>query len=209
MSVDELRPHLRQLATIAREHLGAWMAINDPGIDDLRQELAGALAPYTESAALLAADWYREQNTASRFDAAPVALITEQRLDNTAKWIFCGPQTPESRARQCAGAMVFDAARNTVLVNAGAEGVAIARHAQASACHDCIARSTLVEREKHSSSDDVARDFHHSCSCLYVPVRNGVYTPPDYTRDWRSRVDAARRAGNHSVESVANWLAAH
>lgn len=203
-----LRSDLAQLTAIAREHMSIWLGTVS-GPEAAAEGMAIQIAPYAESAALLAADWYLDQNPDSKYDPEPVALITDERAENTAKWLFAGPQTPDSRMRAATQSMIYDAARNTVLVNANAEGVAIVRHAHANAHNDCIARATVDPRASTANSDDVPRDFRHNCECLYIPVRKGVYEPPDYTSEWRERIAEARRAGNTSPEAVANWLDAH
>jgi hypothetical protein len=156
------------------------MATEQPAAEDLLLDLPELVAPYVQGAAILAADWYNNQDADSSYYADPDHGIADERLAATVGWIYAGPQRPESRIRVAAHTMVFDAARNTVWRNAEAEGVNVARQEMAESCQDCLARASVNPREKTGRSDDVARDFHPSCEGLFVPIRTGVYTPPDY-----------------------------
>lgn len=209
MSVDQLRPMVRQLAHTAEIHAYNWMVEEEPTISELLDGLPEAMAVYTQSAALLAADWYNSQDEESAYFAFPMEEIAPERLENTARWIFDGPQRPENRLRTAAFTMVFDAARNTVYYNAQTEGVSVVRHEQFNACNDCVARATTSPRARNSGSDDIATDFHHSCSGMFVPVRRGIYDPPSHAKEWQQRIKVARQAGNTTPEEIALWLNAH
>lgn len=207
MSVGQLRPEVRHLATRASIHAYNWLLREQPDVDGIIEELPALIAVYTQSAAILAADWYNNQDAESSYFASPVEGIADARLQNTAHWILAGPQKPENRMRTAANTLTFDAARNTIYQNAQNEGVAVVRYEYADSCHQCVARATTSPRARNSRSDDVATDFHHSCEGMLIPVRGGLWQPPEYTREWKQRVDAARRAGNTSAEDIAAWLA--
>lgn len=209
MNVDELRPLVRQLAQVCQEHAYTWMLTYNPTPEDLLNDIPEMVSVYTQSAALLASDWYNSLDADSRYYASPQEDIADERLIATASWVHAGPQRPESRMRTAAYAMVFDAARNTIWNNAAAEGVAVARHEGARACGDCAVRATTDIIGSKDISETVPHDFHHSCTGMFVPVRSGAYEPPSYTRDWGEKVAAARLAGNSSPEEIAKWMAAH
>lgn len=209
MNVDQLRPMVRRLAEVCQEHAYTWMLTYDPTAEDLLNDIPEMVSVYTQSAALLAADWYNSLDADSSYYASPQELIAEERLIATASWVHAGPQRPENRIRTAAYAMVFDAARDTIWNNAAAEGVAVVRHEGAGACGDCAVRATTAITGTKDISESVARDFHHSCDGMFIPVRSGAYEPPSYTRNWGEKVAAARLAGNSSPEEIAKWLSAH
>jgi hypothetical protein len=197
---------VRQLAHAAQIHAHNWMVQFNPSASELVTDLPEMLGVYVQSAALLAADWYNSQDEESSYFAFPIDGIEDVRLENLAGWVHRGPQRPENRIRSAAQSIVFDAARNTILLNAQTEGVAIARHEEAAACNDCLVRATLTSKSRNSRSDDIGSDFHPGCEGMWVPVRRGIYDPPSYTAGWRERIDAARQAGNTAPDDIASWL---
>lgn len=209
MSVDSLRPLVRQLARNAEEHGYAWMIANEPSVEDLLVDLQEIVLVYADTAALLAADWYNSLNENSSYSAVRDHGLDEEKLANVASWIHAGPQLPENRIRVAAHKLVFDAARRTTLTNAAMEDVAIARHESAKCCTKCIARATTAAKHRKSRSDDVNQEFHPSCEGMFIPVRTGLYEPPDHAGEWRLRIKAARRAGNVEPDDIASWLNAH
>lgn len=209
MTISALRPHISELAQTCQEHVYAWMVTEEPGIDEIKVALPEIVAVYTQSAALLAADWYNNEDADSSYHATPIDGIADERLENTALWVHAGPQTPENRMRVAAHSLVFDAARNTIYFNAQEEGVAVVRYEYADSCDKCVARATTAPRARNSRSDDIATDFHHSCEGMYIPVRSGVWEPPHYAREWGRAVEAAREAGNTSADDIANWMRAN
>jgi hypothetical protein len=209
VSVDQLRPQIKRLAQRASIHAYNWMLRDEPDVDELTQQLPEVVAVYTQSAAVLAADWYNNQDAESSYFAMPVEGIADERLQNTATWVYGGPQKPENRLKVVANTLVFDAARNTVAQNALNEGVAVVRYEYADSCNRCVSRATVSARARNSRSDDVSADFHHSCEGMLVPVRRGLWEPPGYAREWKQRIDAARRAGNTKPDDIASWLDDH
>lgn len=164
-----------------------YMSATGRSRDDFREAMSQLAGVYAESAALLTADWYERQNPDSKYSAQADDDLAEEKLDAIAKWVFDGPQRPESRARVAAHRLVFDAARRTVFVNATEERVGIARHESAGSCDDCMRSSSLTTRDVSSGSEDVNQDFHPKCEGLFVPVRTGLWTPPSHASDWQSR----------------------
>jgi hypothetical protein len=210
VSIDTLRGPVRTLAQRSQDRIYNWMLSRAPvTVEDLQQNLFVLAGVYAQSAALIAADWYEEQDPDSRYAAFLDDDLPDEKLANMALWVFRGPQEPENRGRVAAHKLVFDAARRTIFANAATEGVAIARHESARCCNGCLVRATLTARDRNSSSEDVAQDFHPSCEGMFVPVRSGLYAPPEHTKEWRNRVLLARRAGNTALDDLAYWLDNH
>lgn len=198
---------VRTMALTAQHHAHAWMLTNEPTVEELLTDIPEMLRAYAQSAAIMAADWYNGLAGISSYFAKPDDDMPEEKIVNIAAWVHEGPQRPENRMAAAAHRLVFDAARRTVQVNALAEGVALARDEMADSCTDCQARATVDPKEKTGRSDDVDQFFHPSCEGMLVPVREGVYTPPGHTAQWRDRIAAARRAGNTTADSIAKFLA--
>ena len=209
MSVGELRSSVRQLARGAEDEAVNWLLTFDTTVEDLKSELYQMVLAYASSAAVLAADWYNGLNAQSSYSADLDDDLAGPKLFSVAEWVFMGPQSPESRLRVAANRLVFDAARRTIQTNALTEGVALAREEEPRCCTKCIARATTIEKHREGRSDDVEQEFHPSCEGLFVPVRTGVYEPPEYARGWHSRLESARRAGNTNPDDIALWLQAH
>lgn len=164
---------------------------------------------YTVSAALMAANFYEDASPTSKYRATPAEAGNPARYAELSKHIFEGPQSPSNKLAASMHSMVFDAARDTVSSNAKAEGVPIVREEEAGACGDCRQRATLVAKDRNSSSDGVSWERHTRCEFLFVPVRRGLYSPPEYARQWREQIHAARLAGNENPEDIAKYLEGH
>jgi hypothetical protein len=197
------------LARIAEEHALGYMLERERDSDDLILDIPDMMAPYIQGAAILAADWYEDEDPESGFQAAVADEIALERLIATARWVFRGPQLPENRMRTAAHSLVFDAARNTVWANAEDEGVAVIRHELAGACDDCAVRATVDIRGRLSRSDDVSREFHHACTGLFGVVRREPYVPPDHALEWGRKIAGARASGVANPEDIAKFIAAH
>lgn len=197
--IEKLRPEVRRLAKRASIQTYNWMIRDTPTIEELREELPERVAVYTQSAALLAADWYNGIESDSRYFALPDEDLPDEKIANVAKWVHDGPQSPENRIKMAAHRLVFDAARRTVQVNALAEGVQVSRHEMAGGCDDCMVRAAM----------DLDGEYHPGCEGLLVPNRNGSYEPPEYVQEWRLRVREAQLAGNTSPDRIANWLSSN
>lgn len=190
MTVAALRSDLRMIADGAQWHATNYVLDNEPDMDTLRDSIADFMGVYCQTAALLAADWYNDQDRQSRFSASPVSVVPPERALDTAAWVFRGAQTPtpETVAKRMASAaytMTFDAARDTVSANAKSEDVAYVRVEEPDACDDCMGRATLVPRARNSSSEDVSWERHQRCEFLFEPVRTGIWVPPDHHLAWR------------------------
>lgn len=197
---------VRQLAEVAEQHAHAWVLNTTPTVDDLAVDIPEMVTVYTQSAALLAADWYNSQDPGSSYFAFPSYELPDDRVQNTARWVLQGPQEPHNRMRVAAHKLVFDAARQTVLLNSQTEGVAVVRHEGAAACTRCAVRATNAARARNSRSDDIDTEFHPSCEGMLVPVRTGIFEPPAHAREWRARMDLARHAGNTEPDDIAKWM---
>lgn len=209
MSAAGLRLEVRGLAGIAQRHVQQWFASNAPSPDMVIEQLPGIVEIYTSSAALMAANYYEDQDAASKFRATPAVVTPPTRYEDLAKYIFEGPQSPGSRLRASTHSMVFDAARDTVAFNANSEGVAYAREEEEGACGECMQKATLTAKDRNSRSDDVTWDRHTRCEFLFVPIRRDLYSPPEYAKGWKSRIEQARLAGNVNPEDIASWLLSH
>lgn len=205
MNPNDIRELVGRLSEQAADTIYAWVYTYMPSPDQLNGVLDAVLGPYFEEAALLAADWYNDAGPVG-FHGKPLPGIPAQRLAATAEWVYAGPQKPEVRAAAAAGAMVFDAARNTVRENARIEGVKVARDERADACGDCALAATSSGRG--TAADAVDSVFHHNCDGLLVPVRRGVYEPPEWVTGWGNVIDAARRAGITDRAEIAKLLEA-
>lgn len=208
MSVGELLPLIDSLARVAQDGTYAWMVSFSPSELQLVEDMADMVNVYCESAALLAADWYNGQDSDGYFVARPYWNLGEQQRLAIARWVFSGPQLPENQMRAMTHSLVYGAARLTVRKNAELENVAVVRHENADSCGDCRYKATNVVTEKNSKSD-YFEDFHHSCTGMYVPVRSGVYEPPEHARSWGEKIAKARLAGNVNADDIANWLEAN
>lgn len=190
MSVTSLRSELRMIAEAAQWHGHNYVLDHEPDLEDLTASLADFMGVYCQTTALIAADWYNEQDREARFFARPVSVVPPKRASDTAGWVFRGAQTPDvmtvaNRVASAAYTMAFDAARDTVSANATNEGVAYVRVEEPDACDDCMGRATLVPRARNSSSDDVSWERHQRCEFLFEPVRTGIWTPPAHQVKWR------------------------
>lgn len=206
MSVGELLPLIDQLAVIAEEQAYAWMVSFAPTELSLIDDIPDMIGTYCDTAALLAADWYNNQDADGVYSARPAWALGEQQRANISKWAFSGPQLPENQMRVMAHSLVYQAARLTIWKNAEIEKVAVVRHENADSCGNCRVRATNVVTERNSGFDGVFRDFHHSCTGMYVPVRSGVYEPPEHARSWGEKIAKARLAGKVNADDIAKWL---
>lgn len=184
MSVDTLRPYVRRLAERASQRAFNWALTKQRSPEEMIEAFPALSGVYASSAALLAMDWYRQQDKGAKFQPHADADLAPEKIAAMSGWVFAGPQTPESRARVAAHRLVFDAARRTVFVNASEEGVGIARHESATECGDCRKAASTSVRHRHSGSGDVEQFFHPMCEGLFVPVRQDVWTPPDHMLEW-------------------------
>jgi hypothetical protein len=175
------------------------MIRDTPTIEELQEELPERIAVYTQSAALLTADWYNDIESDSNYFARPDEDLPVEKIENVAKWIHSGPQSPESRVKMAAHRLVFDSARRTVQANALVEGVRVSRHEMAGGCNDCMVRAAM----------DLDGEYHPGCEGLLIPDRDGSYEPPDYVQEWRLRVQEAQLAGNTTPDRIANWLSSN
>lgn len=206
MSVQELIPIVRQLARLCERQAYNWTVQYATSAEVLAADMPDIVSIYCESAALLAADWYNDQEADSSYFATPFSEIDPVRISNTAYWAFEGPQRPENKMMVAAHSMVFDAVRNTVMRNSENEGVALVRHEEAGCCSNCAVRATSQVTDRNTGRENLLMDFHHSCEGLFVPVRAGVYQPPEYAISWGEKVAEARLAGKVNADDIAKWI---
>lgn len=205
MSVEELLSPVDRVARIAQEGAYAWMVSFAPTESVLAGYMSDMVNVYCESAALLAADWYNGLDSDGYYVAIPYWNLSEDESAAISSWVFRGPQLPENQMRVVTHSLVYGAARRTIRRNAELENVAVVRHEKADSCGDCRYKATNVTIAKNEQTN-LFNDFHHSCTGMYVPVRSGVYEPPEHARSWGEKIAKARLAGIANGNDIANWL---
>lgn len=206
MSIGDLLPLVDRLAVVAQQSAYTWMVAFAPTKFSLAEDINEITNVYCESAALLAADWYNGQDSDGYFNASPVWSLNEPQRYGIANWVFNGPQSPENQMRVMAHSLVYGAARLTIRRNAELENVSVVRYENSDSCGDCQLKATNVVIGKNDLLQNTMTDFHHSCTGMYVPVRSGVYEPPEYARSWGEKIAQARLAGNVNADDIAKWL---
>lgn len=122
--------------------------------------------------------------------------------------------------------MVYDASRETVVANAGAENVRWVRNAQPDACAFCrvLATRPPVYLSKQSAERVVGRGiiptargkrklgekYHDHCRCIGIPIRaDHIWLPPKYVQQWQEDYEQARTdiAESDGAMNLANILA--
>lgn len=158
----------------------------------LQQAFPEMIAPHTQAAALISAQWYDELSPSSNFHAAPIVDLPPARIDKTVQWALHAPgdASPLDRLAGSSKRMVMDSSRTTVIGNAKTEGVSWARYASATACEFC---RILATRGAVYGSKQSALKSHDHCRCIATPLRAGQdWTPPAYVAKWEDEYVAAR-----------------
>lgn len=181
------------------------MVSREPDREDLLEDIPSIVTVYAQSAALLTADFYTALDPNNSFYAKPVDVLSEERVRDTADWVFQGPQSPHHRLKMAMHSLVFDAARDTVTANALEENVLVAREEENEACGECKQRASLVP----AATDQVEWERHQGCEFLFVPARKGRWNAPEHLQEWSAQIDEARLAGNVNAEDIARWLDRH
>ncbi|ASM62514.1 MuF-like minor capsid protein [Mycobacterium phage AlleyCat] len=170
------------------------------------------ILPFIGAAGMLTARWYSEQKALPRstgFAVEPAALPADEKLAASGRWALV-QRDPVGALQGTASRSLFDQSRDTVLDNAGREGVRWARYASANACGFCrmLATRSLTageagapglyrsERAALGSPHKKNARGHDHCKCLAVPVRSGTYEPPAYVHDWLDDYNAVSRDDN-------------
>lgn len=140
----------------------------------LEAALPQILAPYLQGAAMVTAQQYTEQLPESPFQAKPYGDIPVERIMGTIAWALNAPGSapPLDRIAGAVKRMVFDASRQTALLNLEAEygfefsdggteelGTLWARYASATACGFCkvLATRGAVYTSKEAAEQVVGR----------------------------------------------------
>lgn len=205
MSAEGLRGLIRQLADTAKYAAEAWMVDREPDAEQLLDDIPAIVTVYADSAALLTADFYNALDPDNSFAAQPAEVLNELRIQDTADWVFRGPQKPHHRLKMAMHSLVFDAARNTVTANALEEKVLVAREEEDGACGECKTRASLIP----ASTNQVDWERHQGCEFLFVPARKGRWNAPEHLQEWSQQIAEARLAGNVNAEDIATWLDSH
>lgn len=182
------------------------------------QDTAGAMAlitdaypqivtPYLAVAGDLSATWYEDQAPDVDFVAEPAELPAVDQLAANGRYAL----TTKKPASVLAGAgrrQLFNAHRETILVNAKREGVSWVREARPGACGFCRMLATrvltegfggapgtyLTEDSANANPHTEDAEGHDHCRCVSVPIRGGkAYQVPAYVGDWLDDYEAVSR----------------
>lgn len=221
---ETIQDALKDLVTLLLQDLHElWRLLTGEKVDAAQtRDMLIAAAPdlvntYAAQAAVLTAAWYDELAPSLDYRAVTAPLPAKAALDASTRWAVSplfGPRTASTEddvLARLASSMqrrVFDASRDTVVVNVAAEGALWARYASATACAFCrlLATREAVYRSEESAirvvggrrtrgSRAPGTRFHDNCRCIAVPVRPGdSYQPPEYVEGWLGEYNDARRA---------------
>lgn len=149
-SIVELQGQLVDLATLSYQDLAAlWRRVKDNDDAEYIRDVLIELVPeivgtYTNAAAVLTTQWYDDLLPETDFVAEPADPLDPAKLVASTRWalspLFGGnaSTSPLSLMGGFAQRAVFDASRQTVLLNANQEqGTRWARHASSNACEFC------------------------------------------------------------------------
>ncbi len=161
--------------------------------------------PYIAASSDLTAVYYTDLPAGpggSDFVAVPADLPLEKQLAASARWATLQGD-PADALKGSATRAVFTGSRNTVILNAGREGVRWARHASANACGFC---RMLATRGAVYRGEALAKKSHDRCHCTAVPDRDGTYEPPAYVEQWQADYNLARSDGARSPAQIARGM---
>ena len=179
------------------------------------------LDPFLSASGELTAAWYAEQPTAAplakgaaAFIPTPALLPPADQLAISARWALT-QNDALTALRGSAVRSTMNASRDTVVDNAALEGVKWVRHAQPNACGFCKMLATrtggysgrnvklnqktgkleLRVSGRVRGTRSTGQKYHDHCRCTAVPLRDGVYEPPDYVQQWTEEYNAAFTPG--------------
>ncbi|MGA5542709.1 hypothetical protein ACPCIR_12725 [Mycobacterium sp. NPDC051198] len=220
-------PEFRQLLTELANDLGSKIDRLSANVGRLdRSELLAYITdaypelvtPYIADSADVTATWYEDQPTkagAKLFTATPAELPPVEQLAASGRWAML-ESDPTSALKGSAKRSVFRSSRNTVMLNARAEGVRWVRHARPGACGFCRVMATRSAAEGNSSylTEGTARGTtkshivkgHDFCTCLIVPDRDGAYEGPDYTHQWAVDYETVVKEGASTLNEIAQAM---
>jgi hypothetical protein len=220
-TLEEVLSHLSVLVIAKITQLWAQYGTDPDVIPILRAAIPELVAPFTQGAAAVTAQWYDELSPSSDFTASPVVDLPAEKIDSTVRWAAYAPgqASPRDRLAGAAQKWVYDASRDTVVENADAEGVTWARHAQPDACTFC--RMLATREDVYSSAESATRvggrsrgarkagtAYHDHCRCVAIAVRAGTtYQAPAYMQEWEDQYLKARaNAGSGNMTAIqAAW----
>lgn len=192
------------------------------------------LLPFITAAADVTAVWYEDQDPASDYTATPADLPSLEDLAAAARWAVLQAD-PAAAWGGSASRSLFDASRDTVVVNAEREGVRWVRHAREDSCGFCrllAARSLeglnygsegvrdkigadgkptgektlVVLKAKKGKGQSPGEEYHDNCNCTAVPLRDGTYTAPTYVEQWKRDYEKARDLAGKKAGAIANAM---
>jgi hypothetical protein len=181
--------------------------------------------PFLSASGELTAAWYAEQPAApiakgaAAFIPTPAPLPPADQLAISARWALT-QNDALTALRGSAVRSTMNASRNTVVTNAALEGVKWVRHAQPNACGFCKMLATrtdgyggrgvklnqktgkfelrVVGRSgsgRTRGTRNNGQKYHDHCRCTAIPLRDGIYEPPDYVQQWTDEYNAAFTPG--------------
>lgn len=180
-------------ALTIRDVVALWRKYSDN--PDFRVIMEAALpeivGQYAQASATVTAEWYDElAPSVTGFRAQPVVNLPAERFTNTIGWALHAPgqAAPLDRISGAVHRMVFDASRDTVRVNVGAEygdgnaalGTRWARYASPTACGFCrmLATRKAVYRSEESATRVVGRSTELTVSDRRIRAA-GLATPDE------------------------------
>ncbi|WP_052280798.1 hypothetical protein [Nocardia vulneris] len=208
--IHALREVLDELARAAAADISELWRLVD-GMEPARamRELAEAypevVTPYSAAAADVAAVWYDDLAPGAPFQAVAAAPAAIEQLQATARWaagpLFgVGDASPLDLLTGAGQRHIYNGSRDTIRLNAEAEGVRFARYASGTACAFCrlMAIRGAVYRDRRS-----AENFHDRDRCMAVPDRpDSPIVVPSYVEKWADEYKAARKATDGSTAGI-------
>jgi hypothetical protein len=198
------------------------------------------IGPFLAASGRLGAQWYHLSAPHAGFAVAPAPTPPPEQLAASVRWAFGAPtetdtdtkpRNPFEALSQSTERHVYDANRDTVVLNANREKVMYARYASTTACAFCrlLATRDTLYSDKGVVTDPttgkqklvvvgrsgrprgtraMGTDYHDNCKCLAVPVRPGeVYHPPSYVDKWRDEYTVAYKdPDTHSFKDIVNHM---
>jgi hypothetical protein len=171
---------------------------------DQAEAYAAAVDPHLSASSLITAEWY-DSLSDKPFAVTPAPPADLETLRYKAGWAATEPD-PAAALQGATDRLVYDASRNTVVLNAEREEVRYARHAQEDACAFCrlLATRGLIYHSRESAAAS-----HDLCQCVVVPERDGdFYVAPDYVHDWKQQYkDAVKEIGSaKDADAIINHM---
>lgn len=193
------------LAALAANAAPRTAALVDAAPDAVvvQEAFTALVDPYIAASGQLTAQWYHDLNPAAAFAVEVAPAPPRAVLSANVRWALTQTDVA-SAVSGVAERRVFQSSRDTVLLNAGREGVRYARYASANACPWC---RVLATREAVYHTAESAVKGHDNCHCIAVPERgSNAYEPPAYVADWLDDYNAARDEVGGNLNDIVNHM---